>query len=122
MKKHLSEYMTIMDILIKKYNDQTEERDVITGNLIRRVLEVFLNFKDTNTNHMLFNKLQNMAGENEKYKSLLNLTNAFSHTEEVTDILNFSYMAGKEEIELLFRFLKEKDPDHFKGFGITIRN
>lgn len=120
VKKHISEYMSIMDTLIQKYKDASSDKDVVTGNLIRRVLEVFLNFKDTNKEHLLFNKLQKLAGDNEKYQSLLNLANAFSHTDEVGERPDFSYVAGKEEIGVLFKFMQEKDSEHFSGFGVQL--
>jgi wobble nucleotide-excising tRNase len=31
---------------------------------------------------------------------------------------DFSYLAGKEEIEDLFRFMKDNDEDHFAGLGV----
>lgn len=119
VRSHISEYMSIMEALHEKLKNADDEKDVATGNLIRRALEVFLCFKDTDKDHTPFYKLQNMAGDDVKYQSLLNMGNAFSHT-EVGENADFSYAAGKEEIDVLFRFMSKKDPDHFKGFGIRL--
>jgi wobble nucleotide-excising tRNase len=119
VKSHISEYMSIMEALHEKWKTMEEEKDVATGNLIRRVLEVFLCFKDTDKEHPLFYKLQNMAGDDVKYQSLLNMGNAFSHT-EVGENADFSYVAGKEEIGVLFNFMNKNDPEHLNGFGIKL--
>jgi wobble nucleotide-excising tRNase len=123
VKSHISEYMSIMEALHEKWKTAPadEEKDVTTGNLIRRALEVFLCFKDTDKDHLLFDKLQGMAGNDVKFQSLLNMGNAFSHT-EVGENADFSYAAGKEEIGVLFNFMNEKDRDHFKGFGIKLES
>lgn len=119
VRSHISEYMSIMEALHEKLKNADDEKDVATGNLIRRALEVFLCFKDTDKDHTLFYKLQNMARDDVKYQSLLNMGNAFSHT-EVGENADFSYAAGKEEIGVLFNFMNKNDPDHFKGFGIRL--
>ncbi|MCL2629789.1 MAG: AAA family ATPase [Alphaproteobacteria bacterium] len=123
VRTHISEYMSLMDALKAIWIKEDDEKDVATGNMIRRVLEVFLSFKDTNKNHLLFDKMSALAGDNQKYKSLLNMAHAFSHTLEttsITDDATFSYASGKQEIGELFSFMKEKDSEHFKGFGIEL--
>ncbi len=121
VKKHLSEYMSIIENLKDVLQRDTDEKDVTIGNLIRRALEVFLGFKDTDNDHDLFYKLKKRAGDNIKYQSILNMCNAFSHS-EIGENADFSYMAGKEEVRTLFNFIKENDPDHFKGFGIRLND
>lgn len=117
VQEHVSEYMSIIENLKSVLQSDVEEKDITIGNLIRRALEVFLGFKDINSQHKLFDKLQKYAGDNIKYQSILNMCNAFSHS-EIGENADFSYMAGKEEIQTLFDFIKENDPKHFEGFGI----
>lgn len=117
VQEHISEYMSIIENLKSVLQSDIEEKDITIGNLIRRALEVFLGFKDINSQQKLFDKLQKYAGDNIKYQSILNMCNAFSHS-EIGENADFSYMAGKEEIQTLFDFIKENDPKHFEGFGI----
>lgn len=121
VQEHISEYMSIIENLKGILQSNMEGKDIIIGNLIRRALEVFLGFKDINSHHKLFDKLKKYAGDNIKYQSILNMCNAFSHS-EIGENADFSYMAGKEEIKTLFDFIKENDPKHFEGFGIKERN
>ena len=121
VQKHISEYMSIIENLKEVLQGDIEEKDITIGNLIRRALEVFLGFKDINSEHKLFDKLQKYAGDNVKYQSILNMCNAFSHS-EIGENADFSYMAGKEEVQTLFDFIKENDPKHFEGFGIKEQN
>ncbi|GHT04537.1 hypothetical protein AGMMS5026_07010 [Endomicrobiia bacterium] len=48
IKTHISEYMSLIEKLKGIYNRKDDEKDLSTGNLIRRVLEVFLSFKVPN--------------------------------------------------------------------------
>ncbi|MDR0820184.1 MAG: AAA family ATPase [Endomicrobium sp.] len=117
IKNHISEYMS----LIEKLKDI---KDVSTGNLIRRVLEVFLSFKVPNEKK-LYVKFQSIAGNDNKYPGLLNMVNAFSHTAEIssiTDVSDFSYTAGRQEIEELFKFIQENDEKHFEGLELNFKN
>ncbi|MDR0800889.1 MAG: AAA family ATPase, partial [Endomicrobium sp.] len=122
IKNHISEYMSLIEKLKDIYNRKDDEKDVSTGNLIRRVLEVFLSFKALNKGS-LYAKFQSIAGNDNKYLGLLNMVNAFSHTtEEIssgTDASDFSsYPAGRQEIGELFELIRENDKKHFEGLEI----
>lgn len=122
IQNYISEYMSIIDKLKEIYRDPNSEKDVTTGNLIRRVLEVFLSFKKPK-GASLFGKFQEMVGNEPKYQYLWTMANSFSHTSEIssiTDATDFSYMAGKQEIKDLFEFIKENDEKHFNGCGIKL--
>jgi wobble nucleotide-excising tRNase len=122
IRKHISEYMDLIEKLKDIYDRNDNEKDVSTGNLIRRVLEVFLSFKVPNQEN-LYAKFQSIAGNDNQYQGLLNMANASSHTTEIssiTDVSDFSCTAGRQEIENLFKFIQEKDAGHFKGLGIKL--
>ncbi len=121
VRKHTSEYMSIIENLKEILQRGTDEKDVTVGNLIRRALEVFLGFKEIDKDSDLFSKLKKRAGDNIKYQSILNMCNAFSHS-VIGENGDFSYMAGKEEVQTLFSFINENDPEHFKGFGIRLED
>ncbi|GHT07531.1 hypothetical protein AGMMS49532_00440 [Endomicrobiia bacterium] len=124
IKTHISEYMSLIEKLNGIYNRKDDEKDLSTGNLIRRVLEVFLSFKVPNKRNLYIN-FQSIAGNDNKYPGLLNMANAFSHTTEissVTDANDFSYTAGRQEIRELFEFMKDNDEKHFNGLGIKLQD
>ncbi|MCL2469114.1 MAG: AAA family ATPase [Alphaproteobacteria bacterium] len=123
IKSYISEYMSLIDSLKAIWEENDDEKNVATGNMVRRVLEVFASFKNTNKNGSLFIKMKQLTGDDTRYQSLLSMAHAFSHTLEITSITDdatFSYVAGKQEIGELFAFMQEKDPEHFEGFGIKL--
>lgn len=62
--------MSLIEKLKGIFNREYDEKDLSTGNLIRRVLEVFLSFKVPNE-RSLYVKFQSIAGNDNKYPGLL---------------------------------------------------
>ena len=123
IKKHISEYMDIIEKLKELYTSDNNEKDASTANLIRRVLEIFISFKCPKEN-CLYEKFKAITeNDNSKYKYLWLIANAFSHTEESSGSvpsLNISYVAGKEEIHDLFCLMQDVDKTHFENLNITL--
>ncbi len=67
IRKHISEYMNLIEKLKDIYDRSGNEKDVSTGKLIRRVLEVKRSFKAPNQEN-LYAKLQSIAGNDNQYQ------------------------------------------------------
>ncbi|GMO51730.1 MAG: hypothetical protein Ta2C_01700 [Candidatus Endomicrobiellum trichonymphae] len=96
-----------------------------TGNLIRRVLEVFLSFKVPNE-RSLYVKFQSIAGNDNKYPGLLKYGKCifpYNRISSVTDANDFiSYTAGRQEIRELFELMKDNDEKYFNGLEIKLQD
>lgn len=123
LQNSTSEYLDLVQKLNEFYQNKRTPPDVCIGNLIRRVLETYLDAKIPNTNSYLkkFNCLT--ENDNNRFHYLWGVANAFSHSNGVGAISgcqNFSYVAGRDEIADLFHFIKSTDKKHFNALSIKI--
>lgn len=123
LKNSTSEYLDLVQKLNEFYQNKQTAPDVCIGNLIRRVLETYLDAKIPNTNSYL-DKINCLTKNyNNRSHYLWGMANAFSHSNGVGAIAgcrDFSYVAGRDEIADLFHFIKTTDKTHFKALGIKI--
>jgi wobble nucleotide-excising tRNase len=105
--KHLSDYIGLIEEL-KEFR-KNEEKNIVIGNLIRRVLEIFTAFKIPNEIDF-YNRVIEIGNNSDKYKCLYNIANAFSHSNEISSInSNYDYccIVGSTEIQTLFDLIKK---------------
>ena len=122
-----SEYQHIAQTLKSIYDSPEEIKDTQTGNMIRKLLEIFLAYQSPNEKGLYsrFRKaLEKItSSDKEKYSYLEGLSNATSHTDEIADLSvleEISIPLGKIEIKQLFKFISEVDEEHAKKLKIFI--
>lgn len=97
-----SEYQHLVQSLKVIFDNEETSKDTQIGNMIRKLLEVFLAYQAPNEKGLYsrFKKaLEKIASpDKEKYSYLESLSNATSHTEEIADLSVFN------SIKALFRY------------------
>ena len=125
LKEQEGEYVYLINRLKKVYVETDGEGYPGLGNVIRQVLEIFLFFKEPTENSM-HTAFRNLLEENpnlEKYLFLNDITNAASHPiDQDSNLHDFDYMKpiGKEEIQELFNFIKDVDPEHAQKLKLPV--
>lgn len=123
LENYQSEYRYIIE-KINSYDNNNKEDNILFSMLIRKALEIFLDFKDNakTLTEKFNNILQSFEDvEKDKFKPLLEMSNAIEHPENNCDGLSQNYFIfGPENIknikELFLNFIEEVDKEHFKAF------
>lgn len=107
----------LKDLLNNEQDDITDEH---AGNVIRKVLEIFLAFRCPKEKGIYSRYQKIISGWTEvdknSYKYLQDIANASSHTDECEDLdglEEFKLLVGKGEVQQLFDFIKKVDEPHF---------
>ena len=102
-------------------NDVPEYADYYTiGNIARRFLEMFTNFKIPTTGGDLLGKIRELDIDTDKISEIEQdkvywLIQEFSHGwDPISTIEHKDKSESKEAIKVLFRIIEEADPKHFK--------
>jgi len=122
--KYLQNYESEYTYLIKQLRIaqtlQEDEYDTQMGNVIRRVLEIYLSFKRPThklIHHRFESILKNFPMEEKcKFKYLHDIANAASHTDESSDLSVLEEQKlkiGKREVDELFEFIRKTDNEHY---------
>ena len=125
LQKKEGEYLYLINFLKKEYGKKEEEKCPGLGNIIRQILEIFLFFKEpsSNTIYGAFKQLLKDRPNLDKYLYLSDMANSTSHPIDQDSVLHdFDYMKpiGKKEIEELFYFINEVDPEHAQKLKLPI--
>lgn len=133
LKSYKSEYHFLFHLL-KKFNNKEQpsvEENYTVGNIARRFLEIFLDFKIPDSNDQSnklsiliasINKGETFIEEFEKDK-VSQIINAFSHNNESSSMVQHT---SKNEIQsvipILFKLIKKADPKHYEILEKQVKN
>ena len=122
LTNYQSEYLYLIQKLRENLQNCSENELIFAGNSIRKVLEIFLSFRDPKDKGMnaRFENVIKTISEDKRYSFdyLQDIVNACSHTDEITDLDDsddFKLFVNKNMIQQLFDFIELADKEHFKA-------
>ena len=122
LTNYQSEYLYLIQKLRENLQNCSENELIFAGNSIRKVLEIFLSFRDPKNKGMnaRFENVIKTISEDKRYSFdyLQDIVNACSHTDEITDLDDsddFKLFVNKNMIQQLFDFIELADKEHFKA-------